>query len=239
MNRNFLYLCHASFSRTVHCDWRSSNRRLRKRWWTRGALTFMYFWPWSFVALTFVFDKIWNSDSQVTLRGNSGRKKVKLKWKSVKNAKKKQRAITDLNAPNGSRDTPFQSQEFGQDGHRHFVGFQPHFHLNMTSETQCCKTMKKWKCNISDIFCLICLKFCRVLALGKGISLHFKFRCYGNQNQLFKQKWCSKSNLKEYSLIATAGSIKFWKKMGDTLLLWENNSLLFLNKGWLFSSELP
>ena len=26
---------------------------------------------------------------------------------------------------------------------------------------------------------------------------------------LFKQKWCSKSNLKQYSLIATAGSIKF------------------------------
>ena len=42
------------------------------------------------------------------------------------------RAITDLNAPSGSRDIPFQSQEFGQDGHRHFVGFQPHFHLNMT-----------------------------------------------------------------------------------------------------------
>ena len=48
---------------------------------------------------------------------------------------KKKRAITDLNAPNGSRDTPFQSQEFGQDGHCHFVGFQPHFRLNMTSQT--------------------------------------------------------------------------------------------------------
>ena len=49
--------------------------------------------------------------------------------------KKEKRAITDLNAPNGSRDIPFQRQEFGQDGHRHFVGFQPHFHLNMTSQT--------------------------------------------------------------------------------------------------------
>ena len=49
---------------------------------------------------------------------------------------------------------------------------------------------------------------------------------------LFKQKWCLNSNLKQYSLIATAGSIKFWRKMGDTLfLLWENNHLLFLNKG--------
>ena len=27
-------------------------------------------------------------------------------------------------------------------GHRHFVGFQPHFQLNMTSQTQYCKTMK-------------------------------------------------------------------------------------------------
>ena len=54
----------------------------------------------------------------------------------------KERAITDLNEPNGSRDISFQSQEFGQDEHRHFVGFQPHFHLNMTSQTQYFKTMK-------------------------------------------------------------------------------------------------
>ena len=59
----------------------------------------------------------------------------------MKNAK--QRAITDLDAPNGSRDILFQSQEFGQDGHRHFVGFQPHFRLNMMSQTQYCKTLKK------------------------------------------------------------------------------------------------
>ena len=59
----------------------------------------------------------------------------------MKNAKT--RAITDLNAPNGSRDIRFQSQEFEKDGHRHFVGFQPHSQLNMTSQTQYCKTMKK------------------------------------------------------------------------------------------------
>ena len=35
----------------------------------------------------------------------------------------KKRAITDLNAPNGSRDIPFQIQEFEQDGRRHYVGF--------------------------------------------------------------------------------------------------------------------
>ena len=32
-------------------------------------------------------------------------------------------AITDLNAPDGSRDIPFQSREFEQDGCRHFVDF--------------------------------------------------------------------------------------------------------------------
>ena len=52
------------------------------------------------------------------------------------------RAITELNAPNGSRDVLYQSQEFEQDGRRHYVGFQPHFHLNMTSQTQSCKTIK-------------------------------------------------------------------------------------------------
>ena len=35
----------------------------------------------------------------------------------------KKRAITDLNTPNGSRDIPFQNQEFEQYGRRHFVDF--------------------------------------------------------------------------------------------------------------------
>ena len=53
----------------------------------------------------------------------------------------------------------------------------------VTSQTQCCKIMKKSKCNISGVCCLICLKLCMLLELSKGISLDFKFRCYGNQNQ--------------------------------------------------------
>ena len=56
---------------------------------------------------------------------------------------KRKRAITDLSAPNGSGDIPFQSKEFEQDGRCHFAGFQPHFHLNMTSQMQSCKTIKK------------------------------------------------------------------------------------------------
>ena len=55
----------------------------------------------------------------------------------------KKLAITDINAPDGSRDIPSQSQEFEQNGSRHFVSFQPHFHVNMTSQTQSSKTMKK------------------------------------------------------------------------------------------------
>ena len=54
----------------------------------------------------------------------------------------KERAITDLNAPNGSQDIPFQSQEFEQNGQRHFVGLQPYFQLNMRSQTQYCQSMK-------------------------------------------------------------------------------------------------
>ena len=41
----------------------------------------------------------------------------------------KKRAITDLNAPNGSRDIPFQSLEFGQDGYRHLAGFSASFSI--------------------------------------------------------------------------------------------------------------
>ena len=55
---------------------------------------------------------------------------------------KKKLGVTDLNAPNGSRDIQSQSQEFEENGRRHFVGFQPHFHVNMTSQTQSGKVMK-------------------------------------------------------------------------------------------------
>ena len=44
----------------------------------------------------------------------------------MKNAK--ERAITDFNAANGSRDMPFQTQEFGQDG-RPFCRFSDAFSL--------------------------------------------------------------------------------------------------------------
>ena len=127
----------------------------------------------------------------------------------------KKRAITDLNAPNGSQDIPFQSQEFGQDGHRHFVGFHPHFQLNMTSQTQYCKTKENWKCNISGVFCLICLKRCRLLDLGKGISLHFQFCCYGNQNQ-------------NYCLLLEKQKVYYLSKSDVRKVIWNNTVWLLL-----------
>ena len=61
--------------------------------------------------------------------------------KKRENAKKC--AITDFHSPNGSRDIPFQCQEF-KDGHRYFVGLQPHVHVNVTSsQAQSGKTMKQ------------------------------------------------------------------------------------------------
>ena len=106
-------------------------------------------------------------------------------------------------SPNDSRYISFQTQDLGKMDLCHFAGFQHHFCLNMTSQTQCCKRMKKnEKCNISELCCMICLKLCRLLELSKGILLDFKFRCYGNQNQnncllLKKQKVCclSKSDV--------------------------------------------
>ena len=41
----------------------------------------------------------------------------------MKEHEKCKECITGLNAPNGSQDIPFQSQEFEQCGHRHFVDF--------------------------------------------------------------------------------------------------------------------
>ena len=128
---------------------------------------------------------------------------------------KKKQAITDLNVPNGSWDIPFRSQEFGKDGHRHFVGFQPHFQLNMTSQMQFCKTMKNWKCNVSGVFCLICLKLCRLLELDKEISLHFKFCCYGNQNQ-------------NYCLLLKKQKVYCLSKTDVRKVIWNNKVWLLL-----------
>ena len=76
------------------------------------------------------------------LKGNSCLKKNLTQTTEHEKCKKKL-AITDLNAPNGSRDIPSQSEEFEQDGRRHSVGFQPHFYIDMTSQTQFSKMMKK------------------------------------------------------------------------------------------------
>ena len=55
------------------------------------------------------------------LKGNLRSEKSSAQMKEREKCKKL--AITELNAPNGSRDIPFQSQEFEQYGRRHFVDF--------------------------------------------------------------------------------------------------------------------
>ena len=62
-----------------------------------------------------------HNHSNYVVKGNLRSKKSLARMKERENAKK--RAITDLNVPNGSRDIPFQSQEFEQYGRRHFVDF--------------------------------------------------------------------------------------------------------------------
>ena len=77
-------------------------------------------------------------------------------------------------------DIPFQVQEFEQNRRRHFVGFRPDFHINMTSTTQSWRAIKL-KVRYLRSLSLICFKICRLIELCKGISLDFKFFCYGNQ----------------------------------------------------------
>ena len=97
-------------------------------------------------------------------------------------AKCKKRAITDLNAPNGSRDIQFQKSGILARWTSPFCRFSASFSLKYDVTDPMLQDNKKCKCNISGVFCLICLKLCRLLQLDKGFSLHFKFRCHGNQN---------------------------------------------------------
>ena len=87
--------------------------------------------------------------------------------------------------PNGSRDIPLQSQEFEQDRCRHFVDFLPHFHLNMTSQSDAIlqnieKMQEKMRVQYLRSLLFDLLTFCRFLELNKGILPDFKFHCYGN-----------------------------------------------------------
>ena len=116
---------------------------------------------------------------KVWFKGKLRSKKNKLKWENVKNAKTW--AITDLNAPNSSRDIQFQGNEFEQHGPP-FCRFLASFSIKCDVTYAILQDIEKWKYNTSRVFCLICLKFCRLLEVNKRISLDFKFHCYGNSN---------------------------------------------------------
>ena len=127
--------------------------------------------------------------------------------------------------PNGSRDIPFQSQEFGQDGHRHFVSFQPHFHLNMTSQTQCCMTMKKMKAQYLSSLLFVLFETLQPFRTQQRILAWFQISLLWQLKSkllsviektkalLFKQEWCSKSSLKQYSWLLLQVVSSFEEKL--------------------------
>ena len=104
----------------------------------------------------------------------------------------KKKVLTYLDAPNGSQDISFRSQEFEQDGSHHFEGFHPHFHTKMTSQTQSYKKMKNESAISQDSFLRFSLKFCGLLKFSNEISLDLKFSILGTYNKnnkpLFKNK---------------------------------------------------
>ena len=67
------------------------------------------------------FYKEFYTQCHSVFKGNLRLKKNLAQMKKRENSK--QQAITDLNAPNGSRDIPFHIQELEQYGRLHFVDF--------------------------------------------------------------------------------------------------------------------
>ena len=109
-------------------------------------------------------------------------KKVRLKWKSVKNEKKKTSHDRPQCAKLFSRYSIWKSGIWARRTSP-FLRFSASFSIKYDVTDAMLQDAEKRKCNISGVFCLICLKLYRLWELGKGISLYFKFRCYGNQNQ--------------------------------------------------------
>ena len=96
-----------------------------------------------------------------------------------------------------------------------FCRFSASFSIKYDVTDQYCKTMKNWKCNISGVFRLICLKLCRLLELGKEILLHFKFCCYNNQNQ-------------NYCLLLKRQKVYYLCKTDVRKVIWNNTVWLLL-----------
>ena len=82
------------------------------------------------------------------------------------------------------------------------------------------QAVRAWQRNSALFQCLLLWK-----TESKLLSITEK-----TKGLLFKQKWCLKSNLKRYSLIAAASSIKFWRKMGDTLFFCEKTIVFCFRK---------
>ena len=173
-----------------------------------------------------------------SLKGTSGRKKVKLKWKSVKNAKKSSHYRPQC-AKWFSRYSISKSGIWAR-WISPFCRFSASLSIKYDVTDAILSRQWKLESTISLLFDLF--EILQAVRAWQRNSASFQILLLWQPESkllsiiektkglLFKQTWCLKSNLKQCSLIAAASSIKFWRKMGDTLfLLWENNSLFFKN----------
>ena len=95
----------------------------------------------------------------------------------------KKRAVTNFNAPDGSRDIPFQKQEFVQDGHRHFCTFSASFSLKYDVTDAMLQDNERIKVQYLRSLLFGLFEILQTARTWQRTSLDFKSCCYGNQNQ--------------------------------------------------------
>ena len=124
----------------------------------------------------------------VPLKGNSGQKKCSSNervWKC-----KNEPSLTSMSQM-VFEISHFNVRNLNKMDRLPFCRFLASFSLKYDI-TDILQDIEKWKCNISGVFCLICMKFCRLLEVNEGVLFDFKFCCYGNSNKnnkpLFKNK---------------------------------------------------
>ena len=95
---------------------------------------------------------------------------------------KKKWAIADLNAPNGSRDIPFQLGIWTR-WTSPFCRFLASFSLKYDVTDAILQDIEKMKVEYLKTLLFDLFEIRRLLEVNKQISLDFKFRCYGNSNE--------------------------------------------------------
>ena len=83
----------------------------------------------------------------------------------------KKRAITDINAPNGSRDIPFQRQEFEDEWKSPFCRFSASFSLKYVITDAILQNSEKMKVQYLRNLLFDCLKFCWLLEVSHMLPI--------------------------------------------------------------------